>query len=87
MHLLHLLDRLSVINLQVIWDYAIVTILSHFLPHLLPNSGQATTEARSRSTLEKVKHERLEIPGQSWSPATHTGKRTIDPPSLLKEKY
>jgi len=75
-----------VVNFHPVWDYAIVATPSHFLPHPLPNE-LATTEARSRYTLEKMELERLEIPGQSWSHAIHTGKRTIDPPSLLKEKH
>lgn len=63
-----------------------VVILSHFLPHPLPNNDLATTEGRFRYIQEKMELEDMEIPGQSWSHAIHTGKRTIDPPSLLKEK-
>jgi hypothetical protein len=86
MHLLRLLDSLSVIGRQSVWDHAIITIPLHFPPHPLSNTHQTTTEARSRSTLEKMKYGDLGIPGQSWSYAIRIGKRTIDPLSLQKEK-
>jgi hypothetical protein len=52
-----------------------------------PNLDPETIEGPLRYTLKEKGIHQVEMLGMTWKPGTHTERRTIGPPFLLKERY